>query len=333
MQVYPDKLAQHIDKSPAPLYWIAGDDPLLTQEACDTVRTRARAMGFDERKVFYPEKADHWLDLLTEANSLSLFTARTLIDVRCALGKVDSNALLEYLGNPNPDTLILLQTPRPDGKSALKKALENHCVFVPIYELSADRFPDWLAARARQRNLNLAPGALALLAEQTEGNLLAAQQELDKLSLRFGQANISLEQMESEVADSAHFSVFALNDALLSGDAPACLRILQILRQEGNATLAIVGALQRELRQLATAAEAIAQGQPIQATLARNGVWDKRQPFFTRALKRLTPRHTRSIQRQLCAIDLATKGMHPENPWDLLQSLCITLCVPAHSPL
>lgn len=330
--LYPEKLAQHLDKTPAALYWIAGDDPLLTQEASDTVRQKARQHGFAERKVFFPEKTDHWLTLLTEANSLSLFAARSLLDVRCALGKVSSELLLEYLRNPNPDTIILLQTPKPDNKSALKKALEPVCAFVPVYDLSPERFPDWLAARARRLGLDLPHGALALLAEQTEGNLLAAQQELEKLSLRFGQGSITLEQMESEVADNARFSVFALNDCLLAGDAPASLRILQTLQQEGTAPLAILGALQREWRQLANATEAIVgQKQPAQTTLARLGVWDKRQPLFHRALKRLSPDAVHRLHHLFCDIDLAVKGMHPTDPWSLLQRLCVLLCQPSVS--
>ena len=331
--LYPEKLAQHLDKTPAALYWVAGDDPLLTQEACDTVRQSARQHGFDERKVFFPEKTEHWLDILTEANSLSLFSSRTLLDVRCALGKVNSDLLLEYLRRPNPDTLILLQTPRPDAKSALKKALEPVCAFVPVYDLSSDRFPDWLTHRARRLGLELPHGALALLAEQTEGNLLAAQQELDKLSLRFGKGSITLEQMESEVADNARFSVFALNDSLLAGHTHASLRILQTLKQEGTAPLAILGALQREWRQLASATHAVQRGQPVQPTLARLGVWDKRQPLFQRALKRLTPNAVAPLHQTVCDIDLAVKGMHPLDPWTLLQRFCVQLCQPAaHLP-
>lgn len=39
---------------------LRGDDPLLTQEACDTVRAKARAKGFAERKVFFVDKKEHW---------------------------------------------------------------------------------------------------------------------------------------------------------------------------------------------------------------------------------------------------------------------------------
>lgn len=327
MQVYPDKLAHHLDKTPAAFYWIAGDDPLLTQEACDTVRSCARARGFAERKVFFVERKEHWQEALAEANALSLFADRSLLDIRCALGKVDAELIARYLQHPNPDTLILLQTTRPDAKSAVKKALEHLCAFVPVYPLESSRFPAWLADRARQRQLAIAPAALALLAEQTEGNLLAALQELDKLSLRFGPAPVTLEDMESEVTDSSRYEVFALNDVLLKGDAVASLKILQALQLDGAQPLAIQGALMGDLRKLAAASEAMATGTSLQNAVQQLNAWPKHKPMlFQRALARLDCRQTRHILQHMGTLDLASKGMDKQDPWDLLRELCLLMC-------
>lgn len=327
MQVYPEKLAHHLEKTPASFYWIAGDDPLLTQEACDTVRTRARAMGFAERKVFFVERKEHWQAALAEANALSLFADRILLDIRCALGKVDAELILQYLQHPNPDTLILLQTPRPDAKSALKKALEHHCAFVPVYPLDSSRFPAWLADRARQRKLAIAPAALALLTEQTEGNLLAALQELDKLSLRFGTAPVTLEDMESEVTNSSRYEVFALNDALLKGDVATSLKILHALQLDGSQPLAIHGALMGDLRKLAAASEAMAGGTSLQAAVQQLNAWPKHKPaLFQRALTRLGAPQTRHLLKHMSTVDLASKGMDKQDPWGLLRELCLLMC-------
>lgn len=327
MQVYPEKLAQHLEKNPDVLYWIAGDDPLLTQEACDTVRTKARAMGFAERKVFFVDKKEHWQEALAEANALSLFSDRMLLDIRCAVGKVDAEQILHYLQNPNPDTLILLQTPRPDNKSAAKKALETRCAFVPITPLDNSRFPAWLADRARQRKLTIASAALALLVERTEGNLLAALQELDKLSLRFGETPVTLEHMESEVSNNAHYDVFSLNDALLRGDTMISLKILNTLQLEGSEPLSILGALMGDMRKLAGASEAIAAGTSLQTAVQQLNAWPKHKPMlFQEALRRLNVQQTRQMIKLLGTIDLARKGMNAQDPWVLLQQFCLLMC-------
>ena len=161
--------------------------------------------------------------------------------------------------------------------------------------------------------------------------MLAALQELDKLSLRFGEAPITLEMMESDISDSAHYDVFSLNDALLKGDAVASLRIVNTLQQEGTAHLAILGALARDMLSLATASEAIAAGVSLQAAIQQMNVWPKhRAPLFQSALRRMNATRTRHLFKHLCRIDLAAKGMDAQDPWLLLQELCLLLCQPTH---
>lgn len=331
MRIFPEKLAAQLEKTLAPAYWVAGDEPLLVQEACDTIRAAALRQDFAERKVFHADKKEHWQEAIAEANALSLFADRTFIDIRTTVGKLDHALLLEYLQRPSSDTVILVCTGKVEStsqKTQWFKAMEQACAYVPVLPLDASRFPQWLADRARRKPLNLAPDALTLLASHTEGNLLAAVQELDKLALQFGEAQVSAEQVEASVGDSVHYEVFALNDALLGGDAAQALKILQALQVEGNNALAVLGALGRELRQLATAAEDMAAGMAPSTALRQVGVWDKRQPVFTRALQRLRAEQTREMIRLMATIDQAVKGMANRDPWDLLQSLCLLLCPP-----
>ena len=43
-----------------PVYVISGGDPLLTQEAADSIRGGARAQGFTERDIFHTEGNFDW---------------------------------------------------------------------------------------------------------------------------------------------------------------------------------------------------------------------------------------------------------------------------------
>lgn len=326
MRIYPEKLTQHLEKSPAPLYWIAGDEPLLTQEASDTVRAIALKLGFAERKVFYPEKKEHWQEALAEANALSLFADKCLIDIRTTVGKLDHTALLAYLEQPNRDSLLLICTDKVESasqKTQWFKAMEQACAYVPITPLDNSRFPAWLNERAKRKQLSLSPDAIKILTERTEGNLLAAVQTLDKLALQFGATTISAENVDECTGDSAHYDVFALNDALFNGNAAHALKILNTLRQEGSNPLAVLGALTRELRQLATAAEEVANGQSTSNVMRQLGVWEKRQAVFSRALQRLPVQHARQLIVLMGTIDQAVKGMAHNDPWDLLESLCL----------
>ena len=52
---------------------------------------------------------------------------------------------------------------------------------------------------------------MRLLTERTEGNLLAASQELMKLSLLFPEQEISMENMEKSISNSSKFGIFDLS--------------------------------------------------------------------------------------------------------------------------
>ena len=204
--------------------------------------------------------------------------------------------------------------------------MEQACAFVPVMPLDNTRFPQWLADRARRKQVNISADGFKILIEHTEGNLLAAVQELEKLALQFGNIAINATQVEASVGDSAHYDVFALNDAMFGGETVHALKILHSLKLEGTNALAVLGALTRELRQLATAAEDVANGMAPLAAMRQIGVWDKRQPLFSRALQRLNARQTREMIVLMATVDLAVKGMAGRDPWDVLESLCLLVC-------
>ena len=58
------------------------------------------------------------------------------------------------------------------------RALESHGGWLEVWPVDPERLPAWLKSRTRRLGLEADPQALELLAERTEGNLLAAHQEL-----------------------------------------------------------------------------------------------------------------------------------------------------------
>ncbi|MCU0898804.1 MAG: DNA polymerase III subunit delta, partial [Burkholderiales bacterium] len=56
MQLRAAELDAHLAKHLAPIYVIHGDEPLLSLEAADAIRARARAAGHTEREVLQAER-------------------------------------------------------------------------------------------------------------------------------------------------------------------------------------------------------------------------------------------------------------------------------------
>lgn len=265
MRINTDQLARTLDKSLARAWLIAGDEILLTGEAADAVRARARAEGFSGRDLFVTDRSFDWSEVRNASQTLSLFAERRILEIRMPTprpGKEGAAVLAALATNPGPDNLLLVVTTRPEKEvwsSAWLKAFEKHGVFVQSWPVDIKRLPSWIAERAARLGVAFERGAAELLAERVEGNLLAAQQELEKLALLHPGARLDIEAVQAAVANSARYDVFQLGEAALAGDAPRSLRILEGLRAEGAEPPLVLWALCREMRALADVRNGVAR--------------------------------------------------------------------------
>lgn len=332
MRLRAEQLGEHLKATLAPIYLVFGDEPLLLQEACDNIRASARAKGFDDREVFEATQHFDWRQVLNEANSLSLFANRKILEIRLPSGrpgKEFGGFLQDYCENISADNLLLLILPKLDRgatNSAWFKTLAKHGVVIQIWPVDARQMPQWISQRLGAAGIDANALAIEVLAERVEGNLLAASQEIEKLKLLIGEhKTIDVETMSSVVADSARYSIFTLVDRALAGESEAAARTLYGLRNEGTEAIAVLWALTRELRTLIKASEQLAGGAHGPAVLQRLGVWQQRQGLVRNALKRLKPTQLNLLLRQAAGIDRAIKGMRDACPWQELTTVVLGL--------
>ena len=85
----------------------AGDEPLLTGEAADAVRAKARQEGYGGREIFHADRWFEWPQLLASCQSLSLFAERRIVELRMPAprpGKEGGEMLARLAADPPPDT-------------------------------------------------------------------------------------------------------------------------------------------------------------------------------------------------------------------------------------
>jgi len=331
MQLKPEQLENYLKKSLAPVYFISGDDPLRVMEAADAVRAQARQQGYTERDVLTVTPGFDWNALASAAGNLSLFSERRVVDLRLPTGKPGKDgaqALRDYSEQLPEDTLLLVTAGRLDPaarKSKWVQALDKAGVVVFVWPLDTGQLSTWVRTRMQQRGMQPAEGAAALLAERTEGNLLACVQEIEKLYLLQGEGPVDVDDITRVVADSARFDVYGLADSALADNGARSVRILNGLRGEGVAPPVVLWALAKDIRQLVSMADCMAGGENINKVLARFHIWDKRKPQFTRALKRLSSRDCHTLLRRCAVIDRLIKGQAAGNDWDELLQLTLQL--------
>jgi len=329
MQIKAEQLAQRLKQNQLPLVWISGDDPLLVQEACDTVREFARAQGFGERQVLEAGNGFDWNLLLASGNDLSLFAERKLIDLRLHTAKVEDEArktLLEYLHNPNPDNLLLLTSAKVDKASQSTKwfkQLEEKALFCAIWPPNEQQLPQWIRQRLQKLGMDADTEALQLLAEKVEGNLLAAAQEVEKLRILSNTDQLDAATVMQVVADSSRFNVIALTDACLSGNSERALKILSHLEAEGEECLGLTFMVCRELRALSAMLADLEQGHNLNGVLQNHRVWSSRTQMVTGALQRHSQRSLLALLERARRVDQSVKGLLDLRPWDELASLVL----------
>lgn len=340
MQLRPNQLAAHLKQPLLPLYVVAGEEPLLVQESLDALRAAARAQGYAERQVFDADKAFDWSQLHHAAASLSLFASRRLIEVSLpsgAPGDAGGKALKEIADAPVPDTVIVVACGALEYRtrqSGWYTALENKGASLYVPAIRPEELGPWIAGRLKAAGLSAQPGALELLAHRTEGNLLAAQQDVEKLKLLHPGATLDEEQVRAAVADSARFDAFDLTDKVLYGDAAGAVRSLQRLREEGVELPALVGAWAWMLRQWAQAATHYAQSRNASAACEAAKIFGPRQAPYLKALPRVGPNRVHSLLARASSIDLKGKstGGEPAAWEELLACVLAASSSPARTP-
>lgn len=325
------QLSSHLAKGLAPLYVVAGEEPLLMQESLDAIRAVARKQGYSEREVLDADKNFDWQRLNQSCASLSLFASRRIVEVNLPSGApgVDGGKVLQQLAQKPPqDVLFLLTCGEIEWRnrsSAWYSALEGAGAALYFEPLKTADYPPWLAARARNAAVQLDADALQELAERTEGNLLAAAQDIEKLKLLFPGQAINAQMLEQSVADSARFEAFDLNERWLAGDGMASVRSLQRLREEGAALPEVLGAFVYSLRQLTRAAAIYAQTRSADVACDRAGVRRGSRGVFTAALARVRYGEALGWLSRCARLDLMSKSGQEAAGWEELLTLVLAV--------
>jgi DNA polymerase-3 subunit delta len=158
--------------------------------------------------------------------ALSLFASRQILSLQLPENGPNAalNERLALLVSLLHDDLILIvrgnKLTKAQENAAWYTALANRSVSVSCQTPEQANLPRWIAARAKQNNLQLDDAASQLLCYCYEGNLLAAQ-ALERLALLFPDGKLTLPRVEQAVNDAAHFTPFHWVDALLAGKVSA----------------------------------------------------------------------------------------------------------------
>lgn len=311
-------------------------------EAMDQLRASAKKMGYTDREVLLQERGFDWSALLSAGQTMSLFGDKRWVELRLPTGKPGrdgADALKQFsaqiesqsVGPDGPDTIFCIILPKLDGKtktSAWFSALDEAGMAIQLDSLDRTQLPQWIAGRLKKQGQEVQSGsdgqrALAFIAEQVEGNLIAAHQEIQKLGLLHPAGVLTEEQIRSAILKVARYNVFELTEAILAGDLPRLNRMLDGLKGEGEPLVLILWSVTEELRILSKLKAASDAGESVQNLMRTNRIWGNKERLYPMALKRVQPLKLRRAMQVAAGLDRQAKGLQaaelPADPWDGLR--------------
>ena len=318
--------------APSTSIWaISGDDPLLTGEAADALRSHFRSQGILERQVEVPDRSFDWKGWLAASATGSLFSEQRLIDLRLPTGKPGlegSKAIQAWCARPPADVALLISLPRADKAmlaSAWWTALDKAGLLIIVPELYRSDLPNWISQRLRAAGLSATADAIGWLCDQCEGNLMAAQQEIQKLALHYEQKNqaLDLSEVQALVTDVARFSPFIFSEALLGGEAARAVRILRGLQAEAAPLPLVLWSLSEDLRSLARAQQLMVQGRTADLALREARIPRAKERLIAARCRHGNLQKTWKALRQTAEVDTMIKGLNNDDPWIALERLAI----------
>ena len=349
------QFAAALAKPLPPIVLLAGEEPLLIQEALDAVRAASKKQGYSERITLNVEQGFRWQQVYDECASMSLFAERRVIEVRmpkgpnghkkkgkaaadedegedegddAPMGKSEdgTKALAALAQKPARDILLLIVADPLDYKGRQTpwySALDGAGLSMYAEPVKPEQLAGFINERAATLKLQLHPEAVQVLAERTEGNLLACMQDIEKLALLFPNQQVSAEDLLKSVADSSRFEAFDLIDKMLTGDAPGAAHALARLREEGVNALAVQGPLAYALRTWAVAGAAYAKSRDVSSACAQAKLFGVRARPYEAALRRSKGFSPSAALARLAKVDQAVKSGQEFAAWEDLLALVL----------
>lgn len=284
--------------------WLSGDETLLIEEALIPLRQQARSEGYT-REILQIGAHFDWSIFRAQCQSLSLFSDKQFIECRLEQPKLSEDgkeALTDYLSAPCPEICVIITSGKIDStmqKTAWFKKLSSLLKFQPIWPLQASGFRQWIQSRASSQGLKLTGEAVEYLAAQTEGNLLAAKQAVERLSLMADSQPLTVERLRELQHDASVYDLFDLVDTALSGNALKTVHVFHQLLAQATAPVLMLWALNREVNQLLS----------MKTEGATPYILPHRKALIGKALQRLDEATLKNILAPLGVLDACLKGL------------------------
>ena len=321
------------DSGLPPVTALLGDEAFFITLTGDSWRQAGKDQGFTERLVLDQTESDLANRLIHELDALSLFSDRTLVELRLTKKTLDKSlrdALDRWTQNPPDDKRLLISGPKlgkSESSTSWLQKLEMASVVIEASTVPTYQFAKWLDAELKSHQIVMDQDARSAVQMHTEGNLLAVGQVIERLKLiqpdLIKGSKLSLDQVLDVLTPSARHTVYDLVDLAMKSDVSGLNRLTDLLKAEGVEAISVLWAISRELDILLQIRYRLDQGESVNQAIGSLRVWRSREGLVRSAINRLSLMQLRKLLTLCHDTDRTIKGATQEPAWSMIKDILL----------
>ena len=218
-------------KQYSPVYFLTGEEPYFIDKVASIIEREAldeTAKSFDQQ-VLYGRDLEEIGQVISMAQQFPMLGDKTVIIVREAqmLKKWENFEL--YWKNPMPSTiLVICYKGKANGNQKAFKDLSKTDYYMESAKLRDNQIGKWIASLIQEKQLQVEPKVVQILADSLGADMNRIEKELEKLlsGLPEGTQMIDAAMVERNIGISKDFNGFELQSALIDGDVVKANRIV-----------------------------------------------------------------------------------------------------------
>jgi len=297
---------------------LLGAEPVITNETISLCNKYFRLHDFSFENITLDSNINS-NNLYSFFSNGSLFSNRSLFNLTLHNGKISEDIkkiVTQSIMNKSDDFFIInvVSDPKAFKKNAWFKDLEEKSLIIEAYEPSPNEIIKIIKQRSESLNLYLSDDAIILIAEQSEGNLLAAENEIIKLSLIYQDRNIDAIELTKSSINGSKYDSFQLLDLCFSGKISETYKVITHLEEQGTEPLMINGLYAWIFRAIANIKLNNA-GQYSQNDFSHFRVFGQSQNLVIKGIKNLSHKQIYASINKIKEIDLICKGLTNGSSW------------------
>ena len=221
---YQQILQNLADKKYAPLYFLQGMEPFYIHTILQYIEENVvppQAKSFDMRTLYGHETTLQ--QILTHAKRFPMIASHQVVLVKEAQHLQDlqkesgKKQLLQYLENPNPQTLLVFAylNKTLDQRRTFAKTLAKKALLFTAAKLYERDIPHWLKQYLHTEGFQITPDATQMLTALVGDNLQILTNELKKLTATLTKGDtITLQAVQQHVTSTKTYDIFSLQQAI-----------------------------------------------------------------------------------------------------------------------